>query len=156
MSSILSRIEKLSKNEGITIGALERKIGASKGVLSRAIAKGTDIQSKWIQLLVENYPNYSSEWLLTGNGTMLIEPSDVESGDLIKKLREKDAQLASLSREIDKLRTKIETQSDFIELIINKITKNSGGGNLSGLPAIEAENPPIDLKNTYRDLIDMR
>lgn len=71
MCKILSRIEELSKHEGITIGALEKKIGASKGVLSRAIAKGTDIQAKWIELLVENYPNYSTEWLLTGKGDML-------------------------------------------------------------------------------------
>ena len=71
MCKILSRIEELSKHEGITIGALEKKIGASKGVLSRAIAKGTDIQAKWIESLVENYPQYSAEWLLTGKGGML-------------------------------------------------------------------------------------
>ena len=71
MCKILSRIEELSKQEGITIGALEKKIGASKGVLSRAIAKGTDIQAKWIESLVENYPIYSTEWLLTGKGNML-------------------------------------------------------------------------------------
>ena len=71
MCKILSRIEELSKHEGITISALEKKIGASKGVLSRAIAKGTDIQAKWIESLVENYPMYSTEWLLTGEGDML-------------------------------------------------------------------------------------
>lgn len=71
MCKILSRIEELSKHEGITISALEKKIGASKGVLSRAIAKGTDIQAKWIGSLVENYPMYSTEWLLTGEGDML-------------------------------------------------------------------------------------
>lgn len=71
MCKILARIEEISKHEGITIGALEKKIGASKGVLSRAISRGTDIQAKWIESLVENYPNYSTEWLLTGNGSML-------------------------------------------------------------------------------------
>lgn len=71
MCKILARIEEISKHEGITIGALEKKIGASKGVLSRAISKGTDIQAKWIESLVENYPKYSTEWLLTGNGSML-------------------------------------------------------------------------------------
>ena len=60
MCKILSRIEELSKHEGITIGALEKKIGASKGVLSRAIAKGTDIQAKWIESLVENYHHLCS------------------------------------------------------------------------------------------------
>lgn len=49
---------------------MEKVIGASKGVLSRAINNGTDIQSKWIQIIVENYPHYSAEWLLTGRGEM--------------------------------------------------------------------------------------
>ena len=71
MNKILPRIESIANNEGITIGALERKIGASKGVLSRAIANGTDIQSKWIQAIVENYPHYSAEWLLSGKGEMI-------------------------------------------------------------------------------------
>lgn len=76
MGSILSNVERIIANEGITAGALERKIGASKGVLSRAIANGTDIQSKWLVLIVENYPQYNTEWLLTGNGPMLKPPTD--------------------------------------------------------------------------------
>lgn len=71
MGTILSRIQEIASKEGITIGALERQIGASKGVLSRAINNGTDIQSKWLQIIVENYPLYSSRWLLTGQGLML-------------------------------------------------------------------------------------
>jgi len=71
MRGILSRIQEIIRNEGITTGSMEKSIGASKGVLSRAITNGTDIQSKWIELLVENYPHYSAEWLLTGKGEML-------------------------------------------------------------------------------------
>lgn len=71
MGTILSRIQELASHEGITIGALERKIGASKGVLSRAINNGTDIQAKWLQIIVENYPLCSADWLLTGKGEML-------------------------------------------------------------------------------------
>lgn len=71
MKSILERIKEISNNEGISITALEQKIGASKGVLSRAIANGTDIQYKWVQILVENYPQYSTDWLIAGNGEML-------------------------------------------------------------------------------------
>ena len=76
MGNILSRIQEIAINEGITIGALEKRIGATKGVLSRAINNGTDIQSKWIQVLVENYPLYSAEWLLTGKGCMLKDDGD--------------------------------------------------------------------------------
>lgn len=76
MSNILSRIQEIASNEGITIGAMERTIGASKGVLSRAINNGTDIQAKWLSIIVENYPRYSTGWLLTGAGSMLKEASD--------------------------------------------------------------------------------
>lgn len=71
MGNILSRIQEIASNEGITIGAMERTIGASKGVLSRAINNGTDIQAKWLSIIVENYPRYSTRWLLTGAGSML-------------------------------------------------------------------------------------
>ena len=71
MGNILSRIQEIASNEGLTIGAMERSIGASKGVLSRAINNGTDIQAKWLNTIVENYPQYSAEWLLTGKGDML-------------------------------------------------------------------------------------
>lgn len=76
MGNILSRIQEIASNEGITIGAMERTIGASKGVLSRAINNGTDIQAKWLSIIVENYPRYSTEWLLTGFGTMLKDDSN--------------------------------------------------------------------------------
>lgn len=71
MGNILSKIQEIASNEGITIGAMERTIGASKGVLSRAINNGTDIQAKWLSIIVENYPRYSTGWLLTGAGSML-------------------------------------------------------------------------------------
>ena len=71
MNNILEKIKKIANHEGISITALEQKIGASKGVLSRAISNGTDIQYKWIKILVENYPHYSTDWLLTGKGEML-------------------------------------------------------------------------------------
>lgn len=82
MENILSRIERLASNEGIKIGSLEKKIGASKGVLSRAIANGTDIQSKWLQIIARNYPQYSTLWLLTGEGSMLSSENNKEFGEL--------------------------------------------------------------------------
>lgn len=73
MNTVLTRISQLAESEGITITALEQVIGASKGVLSRALAKTTDIQCKWLVRIVENYPGYDASWLLTGKGAMLKE-----------------------------------------------------------------------------------
>ena len=71
METILDRIEQITYREGIKIATLERIIGASKGVLSRAINNRTDIQLKCIQAIVEKYPSYSEEWLITGKGNPL-------------------------------------------------------------------------------------
>lgn len=71
MENILERLGKMAVNKGITISSLEKKIGASKGVLSRALSQKTDIQAKWVVKIVENYPEISPEWLLTGKGEML-------------------------------------------------------------------------------------
>ena len=77
MNSILDRIAQIANNENISIGKLERIIGASKGVLSRAIANKSDIQSKWIIKIVENYPQYSGDWLLTGSGEMNKQKDEI-------------------------------------------------------------------------------
>lgn len=124
MSTILTRIQEISINEGITIAALERVIGASKGVLSRAINNGTDIQSKWIQILVENYPKYSADWLLTGKGNMLrdenkrlnsaptISTTQTDATTpLLSLIKEKDEVIRLQAEEIGRLREKIEQMS---------------------------------------------
>ena len=83
MENIIKRISLLCDNEDIKITMLERLIGASKGVLSRALANETDIQSKWLIKIVENYPHYNTEWLLTGKGEMLKTKKNKNTGNLI-------------------------------------------------------------------------
>ena len=73
MSTMLARIKELAEKESITISGLEKKIGSSKGVLSRAIKYGTDIQAKWLLAIIESYPHYSAQWLLTGKEPVKAE-----------------------------------------------------------------------------------
>lgn len=65
------RLKMLTTLEGITPTELERLIGASKGVLSRAVTNGTDVNSKWLIAIAEKFPDWSIEWLLTGRGSSL-------------------------------------------------------------------------------------
>jgi predicted RNase H-like nuclease (RuvC/YqgF family) len=116
METILNRIGQLADNEGIKISQLERKIGASKGVLSRAIAKNTDIQAKWLQIIVENYPKYSCEWLLSGKGDMLIDKKqNFEQKSNEDELKAKDNKLNSLENRIRELQLIIDSQKETIE-----------------------------------------
>lgn len=79
MCKILSRINKIAENEGLKLSAIEASIGASRGVLSKAIKNGTDVSSKWVSLICENFPKYSPQWVLTGEGPMLKGDSNYSS-----------------------------------------------------------------------------
>lgn len=71
MENVLNKISQLARHEGITITALEQRIGASKGVLSRALNKDTDIQSKWLVKICESFPHYNANWIIAGAEDML-------------------------------------------------------------------------------------
>ena len=118
MDTILSRIKDLVINEGITIGHLERLIGASKGVLSRAMKNGSDIQSKWLQTIAINYPEYSTKWLLTGEGHMLTESKflepKIEYEKTCLKCMQYEQRIAELNENIVLLKDTISVQKELI------------------------------------------
>ncbi len=102
MCKILNRIKEIVDNEHITIAALERTIGASKGVIYKAISKGTDIQAKWLEAIVENFPQYSAHWLLTGEGEMINSGTPDINPELVKTDPTKGINYtASFSRAMD-------------------------------------------------------
>lgn len=121
MNNILERISQISDLESLSIGKIEQVIGASKGVLYKAIQKNTDIQSKWIVSIVENFPQYSAEWLLTGKGEMLKnaaekqeEPANFREqlDDKNKIIQFQDKKIEELEKEIVKLK-KEKTASEY-------------------------------------------
>jgi hypothetical protein len=117
MSIILDRIKEFSENQNISIRQIEMKIGASNGVISNAIKKNTDIQSKWISIIIEKFPNLSHSWLLTGTGEMLntkfeasLQSSKLEEEHAIyenSKLSDKE-KIIQLEATIKELRGQVE------------------------------------------------
>lgn len=113
MGRILNRISQFIENEHISIGAFERKINASKGVLSRAINNNTDIQAKWLEVIVENYPQLCAEWLLRGEGSMLNTTTLEQPSNTIETPLD--------STERSKMLDTISTQAHIIERLQLKI-----------------------------------
>ena len=74
-TTIIDRIKTYSDLKGISIRQIEATIGASNGVVSNAIKRERDIQSKWISAFVDNYRDVNPEWLLTGKGDILLDES---------------------------------------------------------------------------------
>lgn len=68
---MIDRLQQFIENEGLSVRAFEQSISASDGMIRRAINNKTDIQSKWLTSIAENYPHLNIEWLVTGKGNML-------------------------------------------------------------------------------------
>lgn len=55
-------------------------------MIRRAIKNNTDIQSKWLSAIADNYPNLNIEWLLTGRGSKMKNTEETKEENLpVKK-----------------------------------------------------------------------
>jgi hypothetical protein len=77
MENILQRIKQYADYHNISIRSIEAAIGASNGVISSAIKRNSDIQSKWVSIIIEFYKDINPTWLLTGKGSMLIDQNQI-------------------------------------------------------------------------------
>ena len=146
------QISQLCENQGIKVTNLEYLIGASKGVLSRAITNKTDIQSKWVAKIIENYPQYNPTWLLTGRGDMRVkgEPATTAPIGVAEEPQAKYARLAPTVIEINPEVSKTNT-------LIADVKASAGLGNieeshqaLENLPAIHLPNAPLGLNIAFQ------
>lgn len=115
---MIERIGEFIENQGISIRSFEQKISASNGLIRKALTNKTDIQSKWLSIIVDNYPQINPEWLLTGRGSMLRsdsnitqqtpEPLSTQQSEVIallkEQLKDKEAELKELNQEIGVLK----------------------------------------------------
>lgn len=76
---MIKRIGEIIKVKGLSVSAFEKSINASDGMIRRALKNNTDIQSKWLAAISENYSDINANWLLTGNGDMFLNSNNSET-----------------------------------------------------------------------------
>jgi hypothetical protein len=99
---MIQRLSEFIKIQGISVSSFEKKISASDGMIRRAINNSTDIQSKWIEKISDNYPDLNIEWLVTGKGKMLkgeTHPVPVMDKNALEMIKELSAENALLRKE---------------------------------------------------------
>lgn len=126
MEKISDRIYNIIKNEGITIRAFEQKIGCSNGLISKFLKNGqssdvekhTDINGRWLSIIIETFPQYNSRWLLTGHGKMTGSETDTEIttrnneplysiSEFMTLVEKKDEVILELAKEIGRLENQV-------------------------------------------------
>lgn len=111
MENILQRIKQYADYHNISIRSIEASIWASNGVISNAIKKNSDIQSKWVSIIIEFYKDINPTWLLTGKGEMLIRYN--KEVELTNEVNEPSASYGSVPRK--------EPNNDIVKYLEGKI-----------------------------------
>lgn len=95
------RFRLVIETQRVSINKFEDSIGASRGVIAKMLRLKTDISSKWLVAIKENYPQYSLDWLMVGKGEMLDNNAQTADNKFAMELIEKkDAEIKSLERKI--------------------------------------------------------
>ena len=69
---VRQRISQILDTQGVTISAFAKRNGENQSKMSKQIKHSTTISLHTILLLLNQFPNISSEWLLRGTGKMYI------------------------------------------------------------------------------------
>lgn len=72
MSNLCSRLKDFFTFMNINLSNVEVDCGFGKNTLRKSFDRGSNIGSDKLEVILNRYPNLSAEWLLRGNGNMLL------------------------------------------------------------------------------------
>ena len=101
---LIERIEQIIKYKQLSVSGFEKKISASDGVIRRAIRNKTDIYSRFLVEITDNFPDISAEWLLREEGEIIrtvtgnppVTQNNQTNNDIVLELMH---QISDLARE---------------------------------------------------------
>lgn len=70
---IIERINVAREYLGMSMRKFEKSIGISENSLGTAVRRGSDMKTEVVTLFANKYPQFNTEWIITGNGDMLKE-----------------------------------------------------------------------------------
>lgn len=117
--SVKERLIKFLKSQGVSQRTFEQAIGVSNGYVNNI---RVSIQPDKLQRIIQHFPNLNTEWLLSGEGSML-RGGDVP-GDSVAMPREVFDQLSQLIDTVCSQQSTIANQQELLSRqqdLVNKI-----------------------------------
>lgn len=142
MEDNLERLLNFLKYKGIdNFSAYSRIWGCSPTYATKLVKKG-QISSKYIQLTFEKYPDLNKEWVLTGEGEMILSQSKKSKSPSIDDFLKK--QLEEKDKTIDTLRTQLAMMHELMTQGV-QLGKDKGTTLLSKASILKRENNVIKV-----------
>ena len=117
---LIERIERFIEYKKLSVSGFEKSISASNGVIRHAILKNTDIYSRFLVKILDNYPELSADWLLREEGEMLRDnegknkttaSATPDALTMIAELARENGQLQAENAELKKELARAETRT---------------------------------------------
>lgn len=99
MEKLRERIKKVLTERELSVNALAATHGVQQKTLNNQIKGQTAISASTVLILLKQYPDLSAEWLLRGNGAMLISQPQHET--ITRDIRDDNEVIAALNRTIE-------------------------------------------------------
>lgn len=134
----IDRLYQFAKYQGLSIYKLSKEIGVSNGYLSKQKESSGSLSSKIIEKIVSVYPQLNLNWLLTGDGEMLVQkqgtnqasPKYFTDADIIKDVDDRmkygENDIPALRLKILELEAKLDMLSQFNEKLLDRLGERSG------------------------------
>ncbi|MBN1988648.1 MAG: helix-turn-helix transcriptional regulator [Bacteroidales bacterium] len=82
---ISTRLQVIFEMEGITASIFADKIGVQRSAISHILSGRNKPGFDLLQKIIANYPNISTEWLISGNGEPYKQPAPPKQPSLFDK-----------------------------------------------------------------------
>lgn len=84
---VSERVGQYIERKKISYYAFENSLGASRGSISKAVKEGKSIGSNVLENIMNQYTDINPNWLLTGQGEMLLEGEGILHNSSIETFR---------------------------------------------------------------------
>ncbi len=76
----IERLQQYIEYRGLSMNSFDSSIGTGNGYIGKQIKKKGSIGSDILEKIFSSYPELNPTWLLTGNGSMLLEENNTTTG----------------------------------------------------------------------------
>lgn len=145
----IDRLYIYMESKGIKPAQAERYYSLSNGYLSKQKKRGGDLGESVLFTILDNSPDLSPMWLLTGEGKMLVSDIDIDYETRQPWTNHLDNRILSIVehyRSLDIVAQALRTTSDVLGPYINRNTKAIG---------LDYEPSIVDLHNLLNELTDI-
>lgn len=118
MPPIMVRLQEFIAHMNLSVYQVNRASGLCQGLLSNALSKKQGLTTSTLERLLLAYPMLNANWLITGQGQMLIEEKKSEETSAtslqahLQNLQTLQDQCVEMIRQIQQMKQKEQADAD--------------------------------------------